>query len=1118
MVVKTMRKRIEQMAKGKFHRKKTEIKVSIQKIEEDVLGGKCTEGSFSIFSGNGKAVTGYCYSTNKKVEIVCEPSFSTREYEIQYQVHGEHSEDGTEERGKFIFLTDGGEIEVPFCFSIRSSQMVRDNSVLEIDTFFSVAQNRIEDALPYFCDRKYMEYLLKDKKEYLSVYRQLMNAENKTKSLEQFLIIFHKKKEVELKFEKNEIEVYEGNEEIEISLIQEEKRYIEGNIITNSQRIQLKETRLSNCKKIENTIYIPFTAKNIFYDNNVVDKIIISYGLKQINIPIKFIISEEQKRLRELFRLKQKEKKDVLYLYHSWFLYKIGQITKEEYDKRKECIERDIQGNHCPNPESDYMEFINNYFVNYSSREDKREKCYKYYENGVPSPFLYYEMIKDRNEDEELIEELNQVEIGALLWGTKYRYLSEILAQHTMNLIHKEKNYCDTLKRIAERIYTQYPTRENLLVLCSYLMKGCKIENKYHKYYDYAIGSYIKLLGIYEYFIRSLGEDYKKKIPRSVLLYCLDNQNLSEIEQEHLYYNLFLYENEYDTMLYHYSTKIQDFLRNQMEKGRINNNLFYLYSRNLTRILQKDEMLKVFPNILFQHKITCYNPNIIGVYVYHKETKEGVYTPLQNGIGYIEIFTKQYSLSFINLVGEHYIEGVSYELERLFSVEKYSLSCYQLNQEHQFLAYYLLSQELEKNEIIISIAKKVLEYETISEEFYWELLEKIVRFYEQECDKEMLQYYLSKLNLSFYNKEKRIYFSSQMIQNELYKFAVDNIKKYSYIGIQNEYLEKLICYLEDNGQEEELLYDICNFCFEQGILGEYSLKHLVNTSIRPLNEMIQLWNISVKQKNCLPQLEENIVMLSLFEQNFLEEVCNIFLAYYERNGKDIISIAFIRYLLIYRLLEQRIISDNLYEISRTLLLEEHIDDLETKLAFLYQVEQRLGDIPIEIVDNICGVPVGWIERQMLELEFYGMSMNFFQNFVPYISKNYSFGQYIEYFGEDNNKYMIEYTFVSENKKKTEKWKMREILSGLFLSKYVLFYGEEIHYIIWKCSEKEERQKVKTGVISYCDKDNKLKNEYEVLNNIIKNIQSNTEKSKLKDDMKDYLKKKLLFKKSWSLLE
>lgn len=1116
--MKTMRKRIEQMAKGKFHSKKAEIKVSVQNIEENMLAGKCTEGSFSIFSSNEKPITGYCYSTNKNVELLCEPSFSAKEYEIQYRVNGKSSEEGIEERGKFIFLTDGGEIEIPFCFCIINSQIDSNNNILDIDTFFLMAQNKIEDVVPYFSDKKYMEYLLKDKKEYLQIYRQLIKSKDYIQSLEQFLVLTQKKKSVDLKCERNEIEVCIENKEVVIPIIQEENGYIEGKIITNSPRIQLKETKLSNCKKIENTIYIPFTVQNTCWEYEIVDEVIIYYGLKQIRIPIKFLCSEEQKRLGELFRLKQKEKKDVLYLYHSWFLSEIGQITKEEYYKRKEFIQSERKENHLPNPEKDYIDFLNNYLLNNGSKEDKKECCYQCYESGIPSPFLYYEMIKDRNEDKELIEQLNQAEIGALLWGTKYQYVSETLAQHTMNLIYKEKIYCDKLKRIAERIYKQYPTRENLLVLCSYLMKGFKIENRYHKYYDYAIGSYIKLLGIYEYFIRSMGDDYKKKIPRSVLLYCLDNQNLSELEQEHLYYNLFLYENEYDTMLYHYSTKIQEFLRNQMEKGRMNDNLFYLYNRNLSRILQKEEMLKAFPNILFQHKITCHNPNIIGVYVYHKETKEGLYTPLQNGIGYVEVFTKQYSLSFVNLIGEHYIEGVSYELEQLFPIEEYSFSCYQWNQEHQFLSYHLLSKELDKNETIMSIAKKVLDYQTISEKFYWELLEKILSFYEQQCDKEMSQYYLSKLNLAFYDQDKKIHFISQMIQNELYALAVENIKKFSYIGIRTEYLEKLICYLESNNQEETLLYEICNYCFERGILGEYSLKHLVNTSIRPLNEMIELWKISVKQKNCIPQLEENIVMLSLFEQNFLEEVCDIFLSYYERNGKNIISIAFIRYLFIYRLLEQKRVSDNLYEISRDLLLEKRILDLETKLAFLYQVEQRLENSCIEIVDNICGVPVDWIERQMLELEFYGMSMNFFQRFLPYFSKNYSFGQYIEYFGEEGNKYVIEYTFFSGKKEKTEKWKMREILAGLFLSKYILFYGEEVHYTIWKYSGTEEKQKVKTGVISYCDNDNKLKSEYDFLNNMIKNMQSHSKKSELKNDMRDYLKKKLFFKKNWSLLE
>lgn len=1110
-----MRKRIEQMARGKFHSKKAELGVSVQRIQEKIPFGKSIESSFSIFSKNMIAITGYVFSTNKKVELLCEPSFSTKEYVIEYRVSGETSRVGTEEKGKFVFLTDAGELEVPFYFEILQEDSTK---IFDFDTFLTIAQNNIEDGMEYFCDQNYMKYLLKDKREYQCFYKQLMQSRDKRQGLEQFLVLLQKKKMIFLTSQSKEIEVHLSKEEYCILLVQEGEGYIEGEIITYSPRIYLNETKLSDCKKIENNFLISFTVHNTKWEREYVDEILVSYGVSQIQITVKFLISEDQKRLWELFRLKQKEKQDILYLYQSWFSYMIGSIAKEEYEKRKECIQSERKEKIFLDPEKDYVNFITQNFQNIVEKGEKQKVCYDLYQQGIPSSFLYYEMIKDRNEEEDLVAELNEVEVGALLWGSRRQCLSEKLAQHTMNLIQKQRKYCSKIKRIAEEIYKQYPTRENLLILCMYLVKGSKIERKYHFYYDCAIGSYIKLLGIYECFLRSMGENYKKKIPRSVLLYFLDNQSLSDIEQERLYYNLFLYEKEYDTMLYHYSPKIQTFLKAQMEKGKINDNLLYLYEKNLSRIIQKEEMLKVFPNILFQHKITCYNPNIVGVYVHHRETKQGVYTALENGVGYVEIFTNNHSFSFINSLGEYYISGVSYKIEQLFPIETYSSSCYQWNQEHQLLSYYFASNELEKKETIISIVKKVLEYDTISEEFYLELLKSIIYLYEQQCDKEMSQYYLKKLNLSYYNKQERIYFINQMIKNDLYTLALNNIKRFSYEGIESELLEKLICYFEQIQKEDEILYEICNTCFERGDLGECSLNYLANTSIRPLSEMIQLWKISVKQRNCIPQLEENIIILALFEQQFLDGICDIFLSYYDRNGSNSVSIAFLRYLLFYCLIEKKQIKEELYQISKNLLLEEIITDRETILAFLYQCKQKIEKNDELQTKMILDVPIDWIEKQIDELEFYGMGMNFFHKFLPYLTKKRHISQYIEYYGEEGTLYEIEYKVENNHQKQCKKWKMKEIISGLFLSKYVLFYGETVYYTIWKYNGEEEKQQVKTGILFYDGNSSEMTGEYQLLNNIVEHMENHSKDPQVKDYMKDYLKKKNLFKNKWSLLE
>lgn len=1111
-----MRNRIEQMAKGKFSQKKGNFAISVKELYLEVEEGTHVTGSFSIFSNNLYKITGYVFVTNHHMKLLSEPTFQGIEYEIKFRFYSDTLKEGMNEQGKFLFLTDCGEVEVPFVVSC----MQKGNSVdmiTDFESWKSLLKISEEEAFAIFVERKKMNSLLREQKSIATVYRQVIQSVDKKQAFEHFLICIQEKQPVRLQQTQKEIQIQSFKKEYTISLTQQGEGYIEGEVWTDSNRIQLPYQRLSQYERKDGSIFIPFTVcHHLLETQEIKDKIYICDGINTFEYTIFFPLSEEGRRLKKLKKWKQKEKKDFIFIYKSWFAYVTGNLEREEYEKRRQCIEKEGYENWNWNPEVEYEKFREDLTRDDSSIEEKQIKYDTYYEDTpVVSSFFYYEMVKDRNQQWELVQELTNKEINIILWGIQYQYVTEELANHIMSLIQHQRKYSGKIEKIAKGLYATYPTRENLQILCSYLMRTARVEEKYHIYYESAVKCYMKLLGLFEYYIRSLKNPYQKKIPRSVLLYLLDSENLSDNEQELLYCNLFYYENEYDTMLYHYSYKIQKFLKAQMEKGRINDRLAYLYQKVYSRILQKEEMLKVFPNVLFKHKVVCHNPNMVGVFVYHKESKQVVYTPLYQGEAYIDLYTKNYSIIFQNQVGNRFVTGIHYEVKPVFESVLDGQLFHQWNQEHEMLLYHLLSKGIEEREDkVLAIGRKVLELESISDEFYWELLWFILVCYDEQYDQEMVRQYLQKVNLTFYCEDKRIQLIEKMICYEQYDLSIQSIKEYSCVGIATERLEKVIHYLEETEQDEELLYQICNICFEQEDCKEYSLEYLANASIRPLKEMLLLWRMTVQQGVCIPQLEENIVTLALFEQEFSEEICQVFLSYFHNHSDQIVNIAFIRYVLVQCLLKERQILPELYVIGSNYVLEGKICDRETLCAFLYQCARLYcTKNKLEHTDFVEGIPIKWIRKKLYELEFYGMDLNIFGVLRQHCglqakSQNYHL---IEYRGLSGNSYEVEYCFIEwEKRKKVQRFRMKEILSGLYVIPYILFVGERLEYRILD----EENNEVERGEMKYHSKWECLDGEYRILNEISQEIR---EESAILH-MKQYIKCKTIFENQWNLLE
>ena len=234
------------------------------------------------------------------------------------------------------------------------------------------------------------------------------------------------------------------------------------------------------------------------------------------------------------------------------------------------------------------------------------------------------------------MEELGKFEISIFRWGVRYGYISLSLSYQFARLALKAKYYNKSIYYIAEKLYGVEPDEQFLQVICSLLIKGNRTGKEYHEYFRLAVEANLKIIGLNEFFIRSMDFETYDLIPQRVLIYFTYSNSLDYLEKAYLYSNVLRNKEKYEEVYGAYYSKMLPFIEEQLLKGRINEHLAYLYTCFQKEVLEKPDNWKAVCDILFYHKLICTNPHIIGVYVSCPELGTEKYYPLSGGTGGVE--------------------------------------------------------------------------------------------------------------------------------------------------------------------------------------------------------------------------------------------------------------------------------------------------------------------------------------------------------------------------------------------------------------------------------------------------------------------------------------------------
>lgn len=674
---------------------------------------------------------------------------------------------------------------------------------------------------------------------------------------------------------------------------------------------------------------------------------------------------------------------------------------------------------------------------------------------GANSPLLYYETCDIFNRNPSMLNHLSKFILLSLNWGIRHEFVSKETVERYMGLAAREKYFDRLMFQLLTLCYRDDPKKEYLTTMCAMLIKGNRTEWKYHTYYRQGIDAGVKLIGLNEYYMKSIDYTTYEILPRQVLLYFSYSDSLYENELAYLYSNILTNQKEYEGMMDIYEPKIGSFIEKQIQRGMISRQLVFLYQQMVPALSKSEATAQYLPNIIFKKKIVCRHPGIKGVIVCHVEDEEAVYVPFVKGEAFVDVYTYHYQILLEDEQKRRYCASIPYEMTDIIVDRDYLNVSYQHNRTDKRLLLRLFChiQKYQQSDArSISVCRSILSEGQMKKRVEAEALKVLIEHFYASYEGEKLEACLLKTDLYDYGWEDRSKMIGYLIVRRLYNCARKAIEVFGYEKVSMKQILKLAShYLKEHSEKkDELLTEMCIAAFRAGRYDTRSLAYLCTFYAGSIMEMIEIWKIAHENQVFTALIEENILAQSLFEENFSDKTFDIFDSYYEHSTSPELVIAFLRYYSYHTFMKRKQIPISMFQHLQKEIAAGAISDDFDKMALLYFYSRQ--DMPIE-EDKI-----GFVQK--IADDFIGQNkvLPFFRRLAKQIvlPSEVMLRTYVSYQSEPQLHVVIRYQLNEEMRtQKTFLTKqMTEILPGIYTSWFVIFQEEKMTYSILEGQEEQ----------------------------------------------------------------
>lgn len=737
------------------------------------------------------------------------------------------------------------------------------------------------------------------------------------------------------------------------------------------------------------------------------------------------------------------------------------------------------------------------------------------YENGYNSCIMYLELCELWNNNPLLLKKITDLEITAVRWGLRHKYISDEVVDEFIRLAGTFKEFDVKIFGIMEAIYDKNKNIEVLKSICSMLIGANKLENKYHRFYRDAVEQSLKFIGLNECFVKSMNFSRYDLIPQSVLMYLNYKNTLNEQELAYLYANVIYNKAQHMKVYHEYSMTMQDFMENMIIKGKVSDDLTVLYDEFLDPETVSPLYAGKLINIIFRRKLVCFNKGVRAVIVTHQELEEVQRVPIVNGEAYVEILSNTASIIFEDGVGNRYAGSIPYRLERIVDEKAYlDICCKYSPRDYRVLLYNYekLGDFTYKKAIEVNAARDIVNCEEISYDYKQQAYLNIIEYYHENLDADVLVKYLGKLDIEYLNHANARTIIAYLVDMNMFDKAFQAVKLYGFDEIDAEELYRLADYgVEDsNGFLNEDLLAICVHLYKTGKVNERMLIYVMNHFKGDLDELAGLFKIARNRVKDVSLLAENTLAQMMFAMGNVEYIYDIFSAYYEGRSRGLVVKAFLRFAARNYLLLDEQTPGNIFNCLYLEIMKGNIDDEISRMALLSYFSK---------LDRYTEDQREWISETVGRFMDAGKLLPFYKSFKSFIKlpQDVFLKTYLIYKSDPGKQVSVRYAFDTGSRQSLtyRQERVDEMIPGMYVKEFVVFHGERLVYSIdddiLGTSYVVESESLKTKEFNRKDR-----NRFEIINSMLVN-QEMREDNELLETLDVYLNTVHLFEENLTLL-
>lgn len=710
----------------------------------------------------------------------------------------------------------------------------------------------------------------------------------------------------------------------------------------------------------------------------------------------------------------------------------------------------------------------------------------QYFHHGN-SPIMYVEAYRIMKSDVFLIKKLGKFEIQVLLWAVKNKVLTKDVALQTAFLVAKVKEYNPILFYILSYAYEEFHEKEIVSAICRILILGNKTEEEIFKWFRLGVEQDVRITRLYEYYMYSIPMNFNETIPKSVLMYFGYHNNLDYKKSALLYERVIKQRDIYPEIFQNYRRSIEEFMLEQLMLKRNNEKLAFIYDTMLSLNSITQELANAISEIIFGYELYCENPKIKSVSVVHKHLKQEMIYPIINGKAYIQLFTKDYAISFLDQEGNRYVFSISYQIKNLMDEAFYIKKCYDFDVKNKNIRFNISQSLISSNLITESDLNNLTEIlldKEINDSYKVYLRGTIIGFCYEHEDESLIEYVTS-LDLTQVDCLQRSKVIEYFILNGMHERAFKEVCTYGYQHIALKHLIKLVSRLVDqfNFEKNEVLLDLAIHVFNEKKYDDNILKYLILYFNGSINKMRDIWKAAYRFDVDAYDLAERIILQVLFTNEYIDETDTIFEYYYKKGSKSQIAKAFLTYHAFLFLVSDQKIGRKIFEFIKR---EQYVEGILNDTCRLAMLKHYSGYTNLSVEDK------EYVQNGLREFMNRKIYFKFYDEFDAEILEPFCYeGKYlVEYKSDTNEDVYIHYIhedMSGNGEYKVEK--MQQSYTGIYHKIFTVFYGEVVQYYITE--KNNSKDLVKNDIILKNDMNLKNSNtRYNMLNDMSVALQLN----------------------------